>query len=116
MNTLLKLYESAEALASTLDKASGGEHHYSKEIRRFLERNRTTHSEVIIKFKMMIDHDDGLLNSIDNEIVQLCYASDNPKYEHARIQQCIELIAAKTKFIKQLFLLPNTSLTGIDYV
>jgi hypothetical protein len=69
-----------------------------------------------LQFKTKIDHDDGLLNSIDNELIQLCYASDDRENEHDRVQMCIELITAKTEFVKQLFLLPNSNLTGFENV
>ena len=112
MSDLVRLRERAEALASALDDASGSEHHYSKQMRRFFKNHKMPHRETILKFKSMIDHDDGLLNSIDNELIQLCYPESSKEHEDQRVQQFIALLTSKTEFIKSLFLLPDTSLIG----
>ncbi len=104
---------SAESLAVSLDNASGSEHHFSKQIRRFFKNGEHSTKEIISKFKFMIDHDDGLLNSIDNELIQLCYPCDANDFEKERIKQFISLLESKTEFVKRLFLLPNSSLIGL---
>lgn len=114
MTDLEKLKESADALTLALDAASGGEHHYSKEIRRFFKNHNLPHRETVLKFKSMIDHDEGLLNSIDNQLIQLCYSGNSEEHEKTRVQEFIALLTSKTEFVKRLFLISNTSLIGFD--
>ena len=96
------LISSAKALADTLDISYGSEHPRSKSIRRYLDKFNGTKSDLISKFKAMIDHEDGLFDSIDNDLIQLCYAQENIEDEHDRVQMCIALITAKTAFAKNL--------------
>ena len=113
MRDLVQLHARAESLASALDGAIGHEHHYSKQMRRFFNNHKIPHRETLLKFKSMIDHDDGLLNSIDNELIQLCYPATEKEDEEQRVKTFIALLTSKTEFVKSLFLLPNTSLIGI---
>jgi len=96
------LISSAKALADALDNLDGAEHPWSKTIRRFLNKSGGTQSELVSKFKTMIDHEDGLLDSVDNELIQICYSTDNREHEHRRVQMCIEIITAKTTFVKNI--------------
>ena len=112
MGELEKLKESANALTLALDAATGGEHHFSKEIRRFFKNYNFPHRETVLKFRHMIDHDDGLLDSIDNELIQLCYPDNSEEAETLRVEQFITLLTSKTEFVKRLFLISNSSLIG----
>ncbi|GGX66003.1 hypothetical protein GCM10011309_15380 [Litorimonas cladophorae] len=114
MTAIKHLVESTEALCISLDDATGWEHHYSKQLRRFVNNNEMTHRRVISKFKSMIDHDEGLLNSIDNELIQLCFPAESKEFEEQRIKQFISLLESKTEFVKRLFLIPNSSLIGFE--
>ena len=114
MRSLEQLISSAEALASALDDASGSEHHRSKEIRRFFSKHKMSHRETILKLKSMIDHDEGLLNSIDNELIQLCYPVESEEHETERVKEFIALLTSRTEFVKHLFLIQNSPLIGFD--
>jgi len=96
------LIDSATKLTVALDCASGHEHHWSKTIRRTLNKYNGTGIELADKLRGFIDHDEGLLDSIDNELIQRCYASNNSEHENDRIQMCIALINAKTAFVKNV--------------
>lgn len=95
------LISSARALANALDNTYA-EHPSSKTIGRYLDKFNGTPSEMATKFKELINHEDGLLDSVDNELIQLCYASDEKEHEHERVQMCIALITAKTAFVKNV--------------
>jgi len=114
MTDLNKLRECAETMAFALDDASGSEHHYSKQIRRFFKNHNFPHRETILQFKSMIDHDEGLLDSVDKELIQLCYPTTSQEHEEQRIKEFIALLTSKTRFIKCLLLLPNSSLIGFE--
>jgi hypothetical protein len=96
------LISSAQNLANALDVSYGSEHPQSKTIRRYLNKFNGTQAEIITKFRSLIDHDDGLLDSVDNDLIQLCYASDDKEHEHDRVQTCIALISARTTFVKNI--------------
>ena len=98
------LVSSAEALTNALDNLDGSEHPWSKTIRRFLKKTNGDVHEITRKFRDFISHDDGLLDSIDNDLIQLCYASSNKEDEYARVQMCIELITSKTAFMKNMLI------------
>ena len=114
MSGLNKLRECAESMADALDDAFGSEHPYSKKIRRFFKNHNLPHRETILKFKSMIDHDDGLLDSVDNELMQLCYPAASKEHEEQRVKEFIALLTSKTKFVKRLLLLPNSNLIGFE--
>jgi len=99
------LISSARNLAKALDYSYGSEQPQSKTIRRYLNKFDGTQAEITIKFKNLIGHDDGLLNSVDNDLIQLCYASENKEHEHDRVQTCIAIITAKTIFVKNILAL-----------
>lgn len=104
------LITSTKFLANTLDEVQSSEAAWSKKIRRYLERFNGTESELAAELRGFIAHEDGLLNSIDNELIQLCYASTDTSHDKSRVKMCISLISAKTDFVKQLLLLSeNTS-------
>ena len=114
MSDLNQLKASAESLTSSLDSATGYEHHYSKQTIRFFKQNEISRRDIISKFKFMINQNDGLLNSIDNELIQLCYPVESKDHEEERIKQFIDLLQSKTEFVKQLFLIPNSSPLGFE--
>lgn len=93
---------SANTLATVLNNLNGGEDSRSKTIRRYINKFDGTPLEMAAKFKVLINHEDGLLDSVDNEIIQLCHASENREHEHERVQMCIALITAKTTFVKNV--------------
>ena len=96
------LISSAKALASALDSLEGSEHPSSKTIRRYLDKFDGTESELVSRFKTMIDHREGLLDSVDNGLIQICYSTDSREHERNRVQMCIEIITAKTNFVKNI--------------
>ncbi len=106
MSNVHKLSNAALEMCRTLDEASGDEHHFSKSIRRYLDRLLPTNvkgqgvQEIISKFESFIDHDDGLLNSTDNVLIQLLYPHTNDKFEENRIESAINLLTARTEFLK----------------
>ena len=114
MIALERLMESAEALAKALDELAGCEDSRSKQIRRTIKSGQAAHKDTILKLNNMIDHEDGLLNSIDNELIQLCYATGSSEGEKARVETFITLLTKKTEFVKHLILTPNSSLIGFE--
>ena len=106
MTTIEKLNSKAEAFINALDDATGHEHHYSKTIRRFISKKDLSQSDLKSKFLSLIDHDEGLLNSADNELIQLCYPQANQVDEAYRIGCFTALLTAKTELTKTLLQTP----------
>ena len=95
------LLGATEELAAALANMEGEQHHAVKDLRRILDNQPMPPANIVLRLKFMVDHDDGLLNAVESDLIQTAY--DINRDEETRLS-FIRTLNATIEFSKALAL------------